>query len=123
MQPTGVPSYLQAQPTGYMQSQATGAYFQAPPLPSFTPPQSFQQPPYQQPQPTGYNGIPQRFSPAPPTPQPIQFNPLPPSSSVATPTGPSATAQFQPSNIFSSMKDGSFANGSTTLGPQSQSES
>ena len=120
MQPTGSPSFLQNQPTGF-QPQATGNYLQAQPT-GFMAPQStgmsFQS---QQQQQQGYNQVPQRFSPAPPQQQqqqPVQFNPLPPGQSSAAPPASSTTAQFQPSNIFSSMKDGTFAKGSTTLGPQ-----
>jgi hypothetical protein len=86
---------------------------------------------YQQPQATGYapsptgvyqpnnQSIPARFSSPS---QPIQFNPLPPSASTSTPspTGSSATAQFQPSNVFASMKQGGLLNANS---PQESSQS
>lgn len=51
--------------------------------------------------------------------QPLQFNPLPPQQQQQQqqPEAPAA-AQFSAANIFSSMKDGTFATGSTQLGPQ-----
>ena len=108
MQPTGSPNYLQHQPTGFLQQQPTG----------FQP--SYQQQQQQQQQQPSFNPVPSRFSPAPPMP-PIQFNPAPPPQ-ISAPPASSTTAQFQPSNIFSSMKDGSFAKGSQ-LGPQDPSAS
>ncbi|KAL8280638.1 hypothetical protein RQP46_006961 [Phenoliferia psychrophenolica] len=116
MQPTGMPMGMQ--PTGApMGMQPTGSpnfmLQQQQPQQSFIPPQmtGFQQ---QQPAPSSYNQVPGRFpSPA----QPIQFNPMPPPHSQAPPAA-TATAQFQPNNIFASMKDGSFAKGSSQLGPQ-----
>lgn len=133
MQPTGSPGFLQNQPTGFQpqatgfqpqatgfQPQQTGSFMQPQPT-GFMAPQatgmSFQSQQQQQ----GYNQVPQRFSPAPPHQQqqpPVQFNPLPPGQTSAAPPASSTTAQFQPSNIFSSMKDGTFAKGSTSLGPQ-----
>ena len=73
----------------YLQPQATGMYNQ----------------PLQQQQ--SFNAQPNRFSP-------VQFNPAPPPPQPTTPTS-STTAQFQPSNVFASMKPGGFANGT---GPQ-----
>ena len=118
MQPTGSPNYLQQQPqqqpsflqqpssflapqqTGFVQPQQTG--FMQPQQTGFVQPQQtgFQ------PQQSAYNQVPAR--------QPVQFNPMPPTSQPAA----TATAHFQPNNIFASMKDGSFAKGSSQLGPQ-----
>lgn len=116
MQPTG---FMQPQPTGFAQPQQTG----------FMQPQPTGMSPFgnQHAVQTGFNPVPSRFSPSPSLPQqqqqqqpqPIQFNPMPPSSSPAPPTQTSSkAAQFEPGNIFSSMKDGTFAKGSVKLGPQ-----
>lgn len=132
MQPTGSPNFLQSQATGYQpqpqQQQQQPSFLPSRPT-GFLPPQatslSFHQPPQQQQQ--GYAQTPQRYSPAPQQ-QPIQFNPLPPPVSSSSPApapstgGSSTAAQFQPGNIFSEMKSGTFAKGSTSLGPQAASQ-
>lgn len=125
MQPTGSPNFLQNQPTGYQQPQQTG--FQQPQQTGFQQPQQtgYMQPQATgigfQPQQQGYQQTPQRFSPAPPHQQPVQFNPLPPGQATSAPPASSTPAQFDPTNIFSSMKDGSFVTKGSNLGPQEPS--
>ena len=108
MQPTGSPNFmqqpnfLQQQPTSFMQPQPTG--YMQPQQTGFLPPA-----------PVSYNQVPGRFSSPS---QPIQFNPMPPSQQSQAQPAATATAQFQPNSIFASMKDGSFASGSSQLGPQ-----
>ncbi|KAI5478046.1 hypothetical protein MNV49_005509 [Pseudohyphozyma bogoriensis] len=110
MQPTG---FMQPQQTGFVQPQQTG--FMQPQPTGFLQPQATAMP-YQQQQ--SFNTTPGRFSPA----QPVQFNPTPPPPQTSAPPTSSTTAQFQPNNIFASMKDGTFAAGSSKLGPQDSSK-
>ncbi|KAK4047017.1 hypothetical protein OIV83_005703 [Microbotryomycetes sp. JL201] len=124
MQPTGAPSFMQPQATGFsapmMQPQMTGMMAPSP-QPSVFGSQS-----------TTFNPAPARFSPAPSMQQqqqqgPIQFNPMPPTSQPqpqqSTATGSSSSSSdFAPSNIFSSMKSGTFASGGRQLGPQDASK-
>lgn len=121
IQPTGAPSFVPTQPTGFsqapmLQPQATGM---------MSPPSMFGS------QAPSFNPAPARFSPAPTgtnqalQPQQtglVQFNPMPPTSQQqqqigSTPTS-SSSSDFAPSNIFSSMKSGTFATGGRQLGPQ-----
>ncbi|KAK4056826.1 hypothetical protein OIO90_002076 [Microbotryomycetes sp. JL221] len=128
MQPTGAPSFIQAQPTGFshapsmLQPQATGMMAAPSPQSSVFGSQA-----------SGFNPAPARFSPAPPAPmqQPqqtghIQFNPMPPTpqsqQQQSTGSTNSSTSDFAPSNIFSSMKSGTFATGGRQLGPQDASK-
>lgn len=141
MQPTGVP-YMQAQPTGFMQPQlpqATG-FMQA--QPTGMSPFGNQHAVSQSGMVgggggggAGFNPVPSRFTPSPAgqhqQQQPIQFNPMPPNSSSTSSShgggasnsssSSSKAAQFEPGNIFSSMKDGTFASGSVKLPPQDAS--
>lgn len=113
MQPTGFapqatgfasqPTGFSSQPTGFMQSQPSG---------------------FMQPQPTGFGGGGSVFN-QPQQPQqpqqPIQFNPMPPSSSSqssANTVASTGATHNAPTNVFASMKDGTFAKGSTHLPPQ-----
>ncbi|BGO99396.1 Actin cytoskeleton-regulatory complex protein SLA1 [Rhodotorula toruloides] len=113
-QPTGFasqPTGFSSQPTGFMQSQPTG----------------FMQQPsngFMQPQPTGFGGGGSVFNQPQQQQQPqqpIQFNPMPPSSSSQSPANTVASigaTHNAPTNVFASMKDGTFAKGSTHLPPQ-----
>ncbi|KDE05187.1 hypothetical protein MVLG_04429 [Microbotryum lychnidis-dioicae p1A1 Lamole] len=126
MQPTGINFPAQPQPSGFMQPQPTG--FMQPRPTGYIQPQPTG---FIVSQPTGYNPQasvfgqqpqPQFQQPRPqqPAQQPIQFNPMPPNSNNSSNNSQTATktAQFEPTNIFASMKDGTFASGSTQLGPQ-----
>ncbi|SCV67798.1 BQ2448_5409 [Microbotryum intermedium] len=129
MQPTGMNFQTTPQPTGFMQPQPTG-FMQPQPTGYMQQPQPTG---FMLPQPTGYNPQASVFGQQQPAPfqqppqqpqqpqqqQPIQFNPMPPSSNGSAPAqNANKSAQFEPTNIFASMKDGTFASGSTQLGPQ-----
>lgn len=94
MQPTGygqqMPQQQQQQRPQLLQPQPTGMYQQNQSFNSLSSPQQFSSPP----------------------PLPIQFNPTSPASSLPA---KSTTSQFEPSNVFASMKPGGFQNGT---GPQ-----
>ncbi|GAA6022616.1 hypothetical protein JCM10207_003924 [Rhodosporidiobolus poonsookiae] len=126
MQPTGFapqPSF-QPQQTGF-QPQQTG--FQ-PQQTGFQPQQSmFQsQPSYLQPQATGF-GQPQgsifgQQQQPQQQQQPVQFNPMPPGhSTVADAPSSTGASHNAAANVFASMREGTFAKGSTHLPAQDAS--
>ncbi|GAA99423.1 uncharacterized protein L969DRAFT_93884 [Mixia osmundae IAM 14324] len=111
------PQQLYPQQTGYQQPMQTGLYPQQGQL---------QQMGMMQPQQTGYQ------SPAPALQQPPQQTgfgqqaPIPSLSTFGPQNGASSagqstgSTQYQPSNVFASMKAGTFGNKSSQLGPQSE---
>ncbi|GAA5968784.1 hypothetical protein JCM11641_000732 [Rhodosporidiobolus odoratus] len=113
---------MMSQPTGFnpmsapLFIQPTGFGIPAPqPQPSFAPPPTG----YMQPQPTGFSQ-PSYQQPQPQQqPQtPIEFNPMPPGHNTVASTGASHNA---PTNVFASMREGTFAKGSTHLPSQDAS--
>ncbi|GAA5830792.1 hypothetical protein JCM11251_001076 [Rhodosporidiobolus azoricus] len=103
MQSTGfAPQYqqpFQPQQTGFMQPQQTGF---APQQSVFNQPQQPQQQQQQQ--------------------QPIQFNPMPPSGANTVANSSSTGTHNAPTNVFASMREGTFAKGSTHLPAQDASK-
>ncbi|GAA5885691.1 hypothetical protein JCM6882_007530 [Rhodosporidiobolus microsporus] len=100
MQPTGFapqpqPTF-QPQQTGFMQPQQTG----------FAPQQSVFNQPQQQQQPQ----------------QPIEFNPMPPSGANTVANSSGGGSHNAPTNVFASMREGTFAKGSTHLPSQDASK-
>ncbi|GAA5849672.1 hypothetical protein JCM8547_000530 [Rhodosporidiobolus lusitaniae] len=122
-QPTGFPGMaapLSMAPTSFapqpsfQQSMATG--FPQQPMATGFP---SQQPSYLQSQPTGFGGSvfnqqPQQQQPQ----QPVQFNPLPPGHSGGNAVANSSSGHNAPTNVFASMREGTFAKGSTHLPAQ-----
>ncbi|BGP15767.1 hypothetical protein JCM10213_007937 [Rhodosporidiobolus nylandii] len=119
MQPTGFaqPSYqpqpsFQPQPTGFMQPQQTGFSAQQTGFGAQQGGFGAQQ--------TGFGGYGQQQQQQ----QPVEFNPMPPSShqqganTVAGSTG----SHNAPTNVFASMREGTFAKGSTHLPSQDASK-
>lgn len=83
-----------------------------------------QQTGFMQPQATGFGGGGSMYGQQqqPQQQQPVDFNPMPPSASGGANTVASGGAKHNdPTNIFASMKDGTFASGSTHLPPQEPS--
>lgn len=125
MQQTGfappIPTF-QPQQTGFQQPQQTG--FGGQPQ-GFQPQQTGFQPQQQQgfmqPQATGFGQSQNSFYSQPQQQQqqqPVQFNPMPPSATGATTVASSSGTHNAPTNVFASMREGTFAKGSTHLPAQ-----